>query len=79
MFLSRPFAQPLTLFHSQFAVLLIPFHRPLSKLAPASAILLVRPTIASTMPVTIFGTAFTISTMIVGRFSIRATKRSTPA
>lgn len=65
--------------HSQEASPVMPSHKPLTILPPISTILPMREPNAFTMPAIICGTALTISTMMVGRFSIRATNRSTPA
>ena len=70
---------PDTLSHSQEASWVMPLHSPLTMLPPISTILYIREPKAFTMPAMICGTALTISTMMVGRFSIRATNNCTPA
>ena len=64
---------PDTLSHSHEASWVIPLHSPLTMLPPISTILYIREPKAFTMPAMICGTALTISTMMVGRFSISAT------
>ena len=70
---------PDTLSHSHEASWVMPLHSPLTMLPPISTILYIREPKAFTIPAMICGTALTISTMIVGRFSMRDTNSFTPA
>ena len=74
-----PEIQPDTLSQIHPARDWMPCHRPRTRLAPTSAIWETPWPRADTIPVMICGTAFTISTMMVGRFAIRDTSSSTPA
>ena len=65
--------KPLTLLHSQDAASLMPFQIPLIRFKPTCAICDTPPAKPFTMAAIICGTAFTIATMICGRFCMRAT------
>ena len=71
--------KPLTLLHSQDAASPIPFQMPLMRFVPMLAICDAPLANPFTMAEMICGTAFTIDTMICGRFLISATKSWTPA